>query len=291
MGLWFSASAVVPQLSDDWHLSDAGATWLTTSVQLGFVAGALASAVLNLPDRMSPVRLIGVAALAGAAANEAVALLAHGLRVRDPAPVPDRRRARRRVSARHQADGDVVSRRPRLRRRRAGRRAGARIGHAAPRERVSGARLAGGAGRGELARGRRRRPGCRRGARGTVRGRGGAVSPGVRAAAVRRPRPAARLLRLLRAHVGALRDVDVGAGLRRRELRRLGRRRPVPDGRRAGRVRGDRRRRPGRAACWAAFSPTRAAGPRSRSARWRSAARAASPQRPSTGSRRRSSWR
>ncbi len=79
MGLWFSASAVVPQLSDDWHLSDAGATWLTTSVQLGFVAGALASAVLNLPDRMSPVRLIGVAALAGAAANEAVALLAHGL--------------------------------------------------------------------------------------------------------------------------------------------------------------------------------------------------------------------
>ena len=44
MGLWFSASAVVPQLSDDWHLSDAGATWLTTSVQLGFVAGALASA-------------------------------------------------------------------------------------------------------------------------------------------------------------------------------------------------------------------------------------------------------
>jgi MFS family permease len=79
MGLWFSASAVVPQLSDDWHLSDAGATWLTTSVQLGFVAGALSAAVLNLPDRMSTTRLIGAAALAGAAANEAVALFAHGL--------------------------------------------------------------------------------------------------------------------------------------------------------------------------------------------------------------------
>ena len=79
MGLWFSASAVVPQLSDDWHLSDAGATWLTTSVQLGFVAGALSSAILNLPDRMSPARLIGLSALAGAAANEAVALFAHGL--------------------------------------------------------------------------------------------------------------------------------------------------------------------------------------------------------------------
>jgi MFS family permease len=84
MGLWFSASAVVPQLSDDWHLSDAGATWLTTSVQLGFVAGALSSAILNLPDRMSPVRLVGLAALAGAAANEAVALLAHGLALAIP---------------------------------------------------------------------------------------------------------------------------------------------------------------------------------------------------------------
>ena len=84
MGLWFSASAVVPQLSDDWHLSDAGATWLTTSVQLGFVAGALASAVVNLPDRIAPVRLIGVAALAGAAANQAVALLAHGLALAIP---------------------------------------------------------------------------------------------------------------------------------------------------------------------------------------------------------------
>jgi MFS family permease len=79
MALWFSASAVVPQLSDEWHLSDAGATWLTTSVQLGFVTGAVTSAILNLPDRMSPTRLIGAAALAGAAANEAVALFAHGL--------------------------------------------------------------------------------------------------------------------------------------------------------------------------------------------------------------------
>jgi MFS family permease len=79
MGLWFSASSVVPQLRDEWHLSDAGATWLTTSVQLGFVAGALTSAILNLPDRMSPTRLIGAAALAGAVANEAVAVFAHGL--------------------------------------------------------------------------------------------------------------------------------------------------------------------------------------------------------------------
>ena len=79
MGLWFSASAVVPQLTTDWGLSSAGAAWLTTSVQLGFAAGALTSAILNLPDRITPTRLIGLAALAGAAANAAVALVAHGL--------------------------------------------------------------------------------------------------------------------------------------------------------------------------------------------------------------------
>ena len=84
MGLWFSASSVVPQLSDEWHLSDAGATWLTTSVQLGFVAGALTSAILNLPDRMPLTLLIGASALLAAAANAAVAVLAHGLALAIP---------------------------------------------------------------------------------------------------------------------------------------------------------------------------------------------------------------
>ena len=84
MGLWFSASSVVPQLSDEWHLSDAGATWLTTSVQLGFVAGALTSAILNLPDRMPLTRLIGASALLAAAANAAVAVFTHGLALAIP---------------------------------------------------------------------------------------------------------------------------------------------------------------------------------------------------------------
>ena len=64
MSLWFSASAVVPQLRDQWHLSSGDAAWLTTSVQLGFVTGALASAMLNLPDRMSVRRLMALADLA-----------------------------------------------------------------------------------------------------------------------------------------------------------------------------------------------------------------------------------
>jgi len=48
MSLWFSASAVVPALRVEWGLSDSIAGWLTIAVQLGFVAGTLLSAFLNL---------------------------------------------------------------------------------------------------------------------------------------------------------------------------------------------------------------------------------------------------
>ncbi|MFI5197400.1 MAG: MFS transporter [Thermoanaerobaculia bacterium] len=78
MSLWFSASAVAPLLRAEWGLSDASATWLTLSVQLGFVAGTLASAVLNLPDVFSPRRLVIGTSLLGAAANASLALFSHG---------------------------------------------------------------------------------------------------------------------------------------------------------------------------------------------------------------------
>src|SRR4030042_3101791 len=52
MSVWFSASAVVPALAAAWKLTGAGQAWLTMSVQLGFVVGALASALLNLADRI-----------------------------------------------------------------------------------------------------------------------------------------------------------------------------------------------------------------------------------------------
>jgi MFS family permease len=79
MSVWFSASAVVPQLQDQWGITSAGAATLTGSVQIGFVVGALASALLSLADRMSPRVLISVSALGAAAANAGVALLADGL--------------------------------------------------------------------------------------------------------------------------------------------------------------------------------------------------------------------
>jgi len=52
LSVWFSASAVVPALRQEWGLSAGAAVWLTASVQLGFVTGALTSTALNLPDRL-----------------------------------------------------------------------------------------------------------------------------------------------------------------------------------------------------------------------------------------------
>ncbi len=74
LALWFSASALVPQLRAHWELTPGAAGWMTASVQLGFVAGALASALGNLADRIALPRLIGACALAGAAFNAAIAL-------------------------------------------------------------------------------------------------------------------------------------------------------------------------------------------------------------------------
>ncbi len=81
MALWFSASAVVPQLTAEWGLGGAARAWMTMSVQVGFVAGALLSAALNLADRIDSRRLFVISALAGAAVNEAIPLLDGGARV------------------------------------------------------------------------------------------------------------------------------------------------------------------------------------------------------------------
>jgi MFS family permease len=69
MSAWFSASAVIPQLREEWALSPTAGAWLTIAVQLGFVTGALVSASLNLADVFPAQRVFAVSALAAAAAN------------------------------------------------------------------------------------------------------------------------------------------------------------------------------------------------------------------------------
>ena len=77
MSLWFSGSAVVPALTKEWNLSAGAASWLTLSVQLGFVAGTLLSALGNLPDIVSSRHLFTLTAIAGAIVNAGFALFAH----------------------------------------------------------------------------------------------------------------------------------------------------------------------------------------------------------------------
>ena len=69
LGLWFSASAVAPRLEEVWGLETGQTAWLTLSVQLGFVAGALGLAIGGVPDRINSRHIFVVSALVGALAN------------------------------------------------------------------------------------------------------------------------------------------------------------------------------------------------------------------------------
>ena len=63
MSLWFTASALSPELAAQWRLSEAQAGWLPTVVQLGFVAGTAVAAFLNLADIFPARRYFCVSAL------------------------------------------------------------------------------------------------------------------------------------------------------------------------------------------------------------------------------------
>ncbi len=73
---WFAGTTVVSQLQAAWHANSATAAWVTMAVQLGFVAGALLSAALNLPDVFSAPRVFAVSALMAALANALFAWVA-----------------------------------------------------------------------------------------------------------------------------------------------------------------------------------------------------------------------
>jgi MFS family permease len=69
MSLWFAANAAAPQLAERWRLTPAETGWLTSIVQLGFVVGTAAAALLNLADLIPARRYFAGAALLGAIAN------------------------------------------------------------------------------------------------------------------------------------------------------------------------------------------------------------------------------
>ena len=64
---WFAINAVIGDLQRANGLPEAAIGWLTGAVQLGFIAGTFAFALLAIADRFSPRRVFLMAALAGAA--------------------------------------------------------------------------------------------------------------------------------------------------------------------------------------------------------------------------------
>ncbi|MEL6527682.1 MAG: hypothetical protein AAFQ07_18425, partial [Chloroflexota bacterium] len=76
MVVWFSASAVTPQLTALWQLDDSGQAWLTMSVQIGFVLGALGSSLLTLADRLPARWFFIIATFAAAGTTALIPLLA-----------------------------------------------------------------------------------------------------------------------------------------------------------------------------------------------------------------------
>jgi len=76
MAVYFSASAVVPTLTQLWSLDDSGRAWLTMSVQLGFVIGAVLSALTNLSDILPAPRLMAVSAFLAALSTALIGWIA-----------------------------------------------------------------------------------------------------------------------------------------------------------------------------------------------------------------------
>ncbi|MBX0324695.1 MFS transporter [Halomicroarcula sp. F13] len=75
MSLWFSASAVAPELTAQWDLTATESAWLTSAVQIGFVVGAVLSAALTLSDAVPTRYLFAASAFLGAALTAALGLV------------------------------------------------------------------------------------------------------------------------------------------------------------------------------------------------------------------------
>ncbi|HEY7403903.1 MAG TPA: MFS transporter [Candidatus Angelobacter sp.] len=76
MSLWFTGTAVIPQITALWHSGLALGSWLTIAVQIGFSVGAITFALFNIPDVFSPIKVLVVSAFLAAAANAAFAFFA-----------------------------------------------------------------------------------------------------------------------------------------------------------------------------------------------------------------------
>ena len=75
LSAWMTATALGPELQQRWGLTASQVGWLTTIVQLGFVAGTAVGAILNLADVLSSRAYFAASALLAAAANALLLLV------------------------------------------------------------------------------------------------------------------------------------------------------------------------------------------------------------------------
>ena len=78
MSLWFVSTAVLPDMLREVTLSPGQQAALTSSVQAGFVIGALGSAVFGLADRFDPRRVFAVSAIGAGLVNAALLVVDPG---------------------------------------------------------------------------------------------------------------------------------------------------------------------------------------------------------------------
>lgn len=78
LSLWFNASSISPQLMASFHLPKSFESWLTSSVQLGFIIGAFFSSLLGLSDRIKANYLFIFSSLLGSLFNLVIIVVHSG---------------------------------------------------------------------------------------------------------------------------------------------------------------------------------------------------------------------
>ena len=76
--LWFAGNAILGDLQQQWSLGIHALGYMTSAVQLGFIAGTFCFAFFTLADRFSPRIVFFICSLLGASSNLLIYLMAEG---------------------------------------------------------------------------------------------------------------------------------------------------------------------------------------------------------------------
>lgn len=77
--LWFAGNAVLGDLQRKWELGVGALSYVTSSVQLGFIIGTFLFAFFTISDRFAARMVFFVCSLLGALSNLGIYLAANGL--------------------------------------------------------------------------------------------------------------------------------------------------------------------------------------------------------------------